>query len=225
MTERTELLIGKDGVKTLAKCHVAVFGLGGVGGYVAEMLARAGVGELTLIDFDKVSESNLNRQIIALNSTIGQFKTDAMKKRILDINPNAKLHAICEKYVPENSDLFFENKFDYVVDAIDIVTSKVHLIKTCHEKNINIVSAMGAGNRFEIPEFKVANIYDTYNDGLAKVLRKELRKFGIENHDVVFTKNIAVPNGKTIGSISYYPAMCGCVMAGYVINRLIKDKK
>lgn len=222
MTERTEILIGESGVKKLQTCHVAVFGLGGVGGYVAEMLARAGVGELTIIDFDKVSESNLNRQIIALKSTIGHNKTDVMAERLKDINPDLKINVITEKYAPENREHFFKNGYDYVVDAIDMVASKVDLIAECYKRNIKIVSAMGAGNRFEIPQFEVADIYNTYNDGLAKIMRKKLRECGVERHDVVFTRNIAVPNGETIGSISYYPAMCGCVLAGYVINQLVK---
>ncbi len=222
MTERTEILIGKDNVAKLAGSHVAVFGLGGVGGYVTEMLARAGVGELTIVDFDTVAKSNLNRQIVALNSTIGKYKADVLEERLLDINPNIKLHKICEKYTADNSEEFFKLHYDYVVDAIDMVTSKIHLICTCHEKNINIVSAMGAGNRCEVPSFKVADISKTYNDGLAKIMRKKLREAGVAKHTVVFTENIAKPNGKTIGSISYYPAMCGCVLAGFVVNELIK---
>lgn len=222
MTERTEILIGKENVEKLAKKHIAVFGLGGVGGYVAEMLTRAGVGELTIIDFDVVSVSNLNRQIIALNSTVGCLKTDAMASRLKDINPNIKLHIICEKYTPENHDEFFKNHYDYVVDAIDMVTSKIDLITYCHNHNIKIVSAMGAGNRYEIPYFTVDDVYNTFNDGLAKVLRKKLRENGIESHDVVFTKEPSKPNGRTVGSISYYPAMCGCALSGFVINELIK---
>lgn len=222
MTERTEILIGKEAVDKLKNSHVAVFGLGGVGGYVVEMLARAGVGTLTLVDFDTVSKSNLNRQIIALNSTIGEYKTNAFEHRLKDINPDIKLNIICKKYLPENSDEFFQNDYDYMVDAIDIVTSKIHLITTCHQKGIKIISAMGAGNRSVVPRFEVADIFSTYNDGLAKILRKKLRETGVNMHTVVFTPNIAEPNGKTIGSISYYPAMCGCTLAGFVVNELIK---
>ena len=222
MTERTEILIGKEAVNKLKNSHVAVFGLGGVGGYVVEMLARAGVGELTLVDFDTVAVSNLNRQIIALNSTIGKYKTEAFETRLKDINPDIKLNIICNKYLPENSEDFFKSRYDYVVDAIDIVTSKIHLIATCHQKGINIVSAMGAGNRSVVPKFEVADIYHTYNDGLAKILRKKLRELGVTKHTVVFTPNIAESNGKIIGSISYYTAMCGCTLAGFVINELIK---
>jgi len=222
MTERTELLIGKEKLSKLNNSHVAVFGVGGVGGYVAEMLVRAGVGEITIIDFDKVDITNLNRQIIALNSTVGKQKVEVMKDRLLDINPNLKITVFNEKYLPDNHDMFFTKKYDYVVDAIDMVSSKVDLIKYCHEHNIEIISAMGAGNRYTVPDFKVVDIFSTFNDGLAKVIRKKLREEGILKHKVAFTENIANPNGEVIGSISYYPAMCGCVIAGYVVNELIK---
>lgn len=222
MTERTELLIGKEKLLKLENSHVAVFGIGGVGGHTVEMLVRAGVGEITIVDFDKVDITNINRQIIALNSTIGQQKVDVMKNRLLDINPNLKINAINEKYMPENNAQFFKEKYDYVVDAIDMVTSKVDLIKYCYEHDIKIISAMGAGNRYSVPEFKIVDIFSTFNDGLAKVIRKKLREVGISKHKVAFTENIANPNGETIGSISYYPAMCGCTIAGYVINELIK---
>ncbi len=220
--ERTELLIGTDGLMKLNNSHVAVFGVGGVGGYVCEMLVRAGVGEITIIDFDVVSKSNINRQIIALNSTVGKLKVDVLKERLLDINPNLKIKAVPLKFSEENKEEIFSDKFDYVVDAIDIVTNKITLIETCHNKNIKIVSAMGAGNRCDIPSFEVADIYKTYNDGLAKIMRKKLRELNIEKHNVVFTKNPATPNGDVVGSISYYPSMCGCVLAGFVINELIK---
>ena len=145
-----------------------------------------------------------------------------MKNRLLDINPNLKITTFNEKYVYENREKFFTKKYDYVVDAIDMVTSKVDLIKYCHENDINIISAMGAGNRYSVPEFKVVDIFSTFNDGLSKIVRKKLREIGITKHTVVFTENIASPSGEIIGSISYYPAMCGCVIAGYVINELIK---
>lgn len=222
MKQRTELLIGKEKLSKLENSHVAVFGIGGVGGYVAEMLVRAGLGEITIVDFDKVDITNINRQIIALNSTVGKDKVEVMKSRLLDINPNLKITVFNEKYLPTNHDMFFKRKYDYMVDAIDMVTSKVDLIKYCHNNNIEIISAMGAGNRYSVPEFKVVDIFSTYNDGLAKVIRKKLREEGIKKHKVAFTDNIANPNGEVIGSISYYPAMCGCVVAGYVINELIK---
>ncbi len=221
-TERTELLIGKEGLQKLNNSHVAIFGVGGVGGYTCEMIARAGVGEITIIDFDVVSKSNINRQIIALNSTVGKLKVDVLKERLLDINPDLKVNALPIRFSEDTINDVFSLKFDYVVDAIDIVTNKITLIKTCHEKGINIISAMGAGNRCDIPEFQVADIYKTYNDGLAKVMRKKLRELGINKHKVVFTKSLPVPGAEVVGSISYYPSMCGCVLASYVINELIK---
>ena len=223
MNSRTEILIGKDNLDKLSASHVAVFGVGGVGGYVAEMLVRAGIGNITIIDFDKVDITNINRQIIALNSTIGKYKVEVLKDRLLDINPSLNIISINDKYTSDNRDKFFNAKYDYVVDAIDMVVSKVDLIKYCHENNVNIVSAMGAGNRYNVPEFKVTDIFKTYNDGLAKIMRKKLKENHISHHTVVFTDNIATPSGETIGSISYYPAMCGCVLSGFVINELIKN--
>lgn len=223
--ERTSQLIGDNKLEKLNNSHVAVFGVGGVGGYTLEMLARAGVGELTIVDFDVVSESNINRQIIALHSTVGKLKVDVFKARLLDINPNLKLNVFPVKFCADTLEEIFKTNFDYVVDAIDDVNNKILLIETCHNKNIKIVSAMGAGNRCDIPNFEVSDIYKTYNDGLAKVMRKKLKQCGIEKHNVVFTKSISTPNGKTVGSISYYPSMCGCVMSAYVINELTKDIK
>ena len=222
MKSRTELLIGSEALEKLNNSHVAVFGIGGVGGHVAEMLVRAGLGTITIVDFDKVDISNINRQIIALNSTVGKYKVDVMKERLLDINPQVIVNTIQDKYLPDNSAKFFNTQYDFVVDAIDMVTSKVDLIKYCHDNDINIVSAMGAGNRYSVPDFKVADISKTYNDGLCKIVRKKLREQGINKHTVVFTDYIANKSGYTIGSISYYPAMCGCVISGYVINELIK---
>ena len=222
MFARTEKLIGKDNLYKLKNSHVAIFGIGGVGGYVAEMLVRAGVGKLTIIDFDKVDKTNINRQIIALQSTVGKFKVDVMKERLLDINPSCVITTFKEKYLPDNRELFFKNNYDYVVDAIDMVTSKVDLIKYCHDLNLNIISAMGAGNRYTVPEFKVVDIFKTYNDGLAKIVRKKLKELGVCKHTVAFTENIANPSQDVIGSISYYPSMCGCVIAGHVVNELIK---
>ena len=222
MYSRTELLIGNNNLNKLKDSHVAVFGVGGVGGHVVEMLARAGVGNITIVDYDRVDKSNINRQIIALNSTIGKYKVDVMKDRLLDINPNLKITAIQDKYTPDNREVFFGQKYDYVIDAIDMVTSKVDLIKYCHDNNIAVISAMGAGNRYSVPEFKVADISKTYNDGLCKIVRKKLRELGVNKHNVVFTEYLASKNGDQVGSISYYPAMCGCVLAGFVINELIK---
>lgn len=219
MFRRTKILLGNK-LGKLQASNVIVFGVGGVGGYVCEMLVRAGVGSITIVDFDKVDISNKNRQIIALDSTIGKQKVDVLYDRLLDINPDCKITKFNEKLTPNNIEMFSLEKYDYVIDAIDMVTSKIALIVYAKEHNIPIVSAMGAGNRVGIPSFRVADIFETYNDGLAKVLRKKLREHNVSRHNVVFTENIATPNGDTIGSISYYPAMCGCVLSAYVIEEL-----
>ena len=221
MFSRTKQLIGSDFQK-LADCNIIIFGIGGVGGYTAEMLIRSGVGRLTIVDYDVVDVTNKNRQIIALNSTIGKYKVDVMADRLKDINPDALIVKKNCKLTPDNILEFELEQYDYIIDAIDMVSSKVALIEYAYNNHLNIVSAMGAGNRVCIPEFEVADIYSTCNDGLAKVLRRELRKRNIMSHKVVYTKNIATPTGDTIGSIAYYPAMCGCVLSAFVINELIK---
>ena len=218
---KTELLIGNNGVSKLKNANIIIFGIGGVGGYTCEMLVRAGIGNLTIVDFDKVDITNINRQIIALNSNVGEFKVNAMQKRILDINSAINLKIVNTRVCAENVKELLNSNYDYVIDAIDSVTDKINLIVTAKELGLNIISAMGAGNRIQIPQFEVCDLYKTYNDGLAKVLRKKLKEKGINKHLVVFSKNQATPCGDQIGSISYYPAMCGCVLAGYVINELL----
>ena len=218
---KTELLIGNNGVSKLKNANIIIFGIGGVGGYTCEMLVRAGIGNLTIVDFDKVDITNINRQIIALNSNVGEFKVNAMQKRILDINSAINLKIVNTRVCAENVKELLNSNYDYVIDAIDSVTDKINLILTAKELGLNIISAMGAGNRIQIPQFEVCDLYKTYNDGLAKVLRKKLKEKGINKHLVVFSKNQATPCGDQIGSISYYPAMCGCVLAGYVINELL----
>lgn len=222
MFRRTELLLGNK-INKLHSSNIIIFGVGGVGGYVAEMLVRSGVGKLTIVDFDVVDISNKNRQIIALDSTIGKLKVDVLKERLLDINKDCHVSAINSKLLVDNILDFELTKYDYIIDAIDMVSSKIALIAYAHENNLPIISAMGVGNRCDIPNIKISDIYDTYNDGLAKVLRKKLREKGIKKHDVVFSENIAVPNGETIGSVAYYPAMAGCMLSAYVINQLVKE--
>ena len=222
MLSRTELLIGSK-IDNLKKSKIIIFGLGGVGGYVAEMLVRSGIENITIVDFDKVDITNKNRQIIALNSTIGKFKTDALKDRLLDINENCKILAINEKLSRDNIHKFNLSEYDYIVDAIDMVSSKIALIEFAYKNNIPIISAMGAGNRFDIPHFEVKDIYQTSNDKLAKVLRHELRKMGVEHHTVVCSNSMPINCGEHIGSISYYPAVCGCVLSAYVINKIIGE--
>lgn len=228
-TDRTEILIGKDGVEKLKKAHVAVIGVGGVGGYVTSLLARAGVGNLTIVDFDKVDQTNINRQIIANTKTVGQTKVEVAKQMILAINPKCNVNALDIKANKESFEKIFTEKYDYVVDAIDIVSDKIDLICFCKEKGTNIVSAMGAGNRITIPKFDVVDIFKTSNDGLAKIVRKKLRERKIEHLDVVTSleKAVSIPQEqdskkRIVGSISYYPAMCGCVLSAFVIEKLLK---
>ncbi len=220
MFSRLELLIG-DKLKKLKESNVIIFGIGGVGGYVVEMLVRSGVGRLTIVDFDVIDKSNKNRQIIALDSTLNLNKVDVMKKRAEDINKDCLVSAINKKLTKENIEDFGLSNFDYIIDAIDTVSSKIALIEYSHKNNIPIISAMGAGNRTGIPEIVIDDIYNTYNDGLAKVLRHNLRKKGIKNHDVVYAKNKSKSSNNIIGSIAYFPAMVGCMLSAFVIEKII----
>ena len=223
--DRTKLLIGKDGTDRLENCSGCIVGLGGVGGYVCHMLARAGVGHLTLIDFDKVDETNINRQIVAYQKTVGKYKTDVLKDQVFDINPKCEVKTYTKRFNTDSSSEIFAQKYDFVVDAIDSVNDKIELICYCKEHDLPIVSAMGAGNRVGIPIFKILDIYKTYNDGLAKVMRKKLRERGIKKLDVACCEALAQKIDKrseSVGSISYYPAMCGCVLAAHVIENLLK---
>ena len=225
--ERTVALIGQENFDRLASKNIIVFGCGGVGGYVIEMLARTGIGSLCLVDFDAVAESNINRQIIALYDTVGQYKTECFAKRIEKINKSCKVQTFNEKLSAENIDKFDLKQFDYVVDCIDDVKAKVELIKYCEKNKIKLISSMGAGNRFDMPNFVVGDIFDTKNDGLAKAVRTRLKKEGIKKAKVAWTASL--PNkvdddSSVVGSIAYYPAMCGITIASYVINELIKQK-
>lgn len=231
---RTELLIGANGVEKLKNSRIAVFGLGGVGGYVAEALARAGVGALDLIDNDVVSLSNINRQILALHSTIGQPKTEAAKQRLLDINPN--LQIVCHNcfYLPETASDFNFRQYDYVADAIDTVAGKIALVESAKEAETPIICAMGAGNKLNAGIFKVADISKTSVCPLAKVMRRELRKRGINHFKVVYSEEEALTplaaaedsnKRQTPGSMSYVPAVAGLLMAGEIIRDLLKTDK
>lgn len=220
---RCEVLLGSKQLQKIKNSCILVFGVGGVGGYAVEMLARCGVGKIILVDFDKVDETNINRQIIALNSTIGKSKVSVMKDRILDINPDLVVETFEERVSSNNISKFFNQKIDFVVDAIDSIDDKVALIKYCKENNINIVSALGAGNRVGIPNFEVCDIYKTQNDGLARKLRKLLKDEGILDLAVVYTKDTPQKTeNNVVGSIAYYPAVSGCMMASYVINKIIE---
>lgn len=225
-TDRTKILIGQDGIDNLKNKKIAIIGIGGVGGYVCLMLARAGIENFTLIDFDNVDETNLNRQVVANTKSIGKNKAMVMKEMIEEINPCCNILVKDKRICRENIFDLLNEKYDYVVDAIDSVRDKVELICYCKDHNLKIISAMGAGNRIDIPTFKVMDIYKTNYDPLAKIIRKQLRERKINSLDVVISDSPAITTKNTqIGSISYYPAMCGCVISAYIINEIIKKEK
>ena len=234
-TERTELLIGKDGLRKLKKSHVLIAGLGGVGGYAAEQLARAGIGKLTLLDADVINPSNINRQIIALSNNIGQAKTDEFKKRLLLINPQLEIilynDFLKDEKIPE---IVLQNNYDYVVDAIDTLSPKIHFIRECYENKIPFVSSMGAGGKTDPLKVSIADISETYNCNLARHVRQNLSKKGIKSGvKTVFSiektdKNSVIleenQNKKSnVGTISYMPALFGIFCASIVIRDLISD--
>ena len=227
---RTNMLIGTDAAERLANAHVAVFGIGGVGGHAAEALVRAGIGELTFVDHDSVSVSNLNRQIIALHSTVGRPKAEVMRERALDINPSARIHARVMRYTAETRDEIFSANFSFIIDAIDLVTHKLDLICTAHERGVPIISAMGTGNKLDASAFTVTDLAKTQNCPLARIMRKELKKRGITHHRVVFSEETPlVPNSipeeeivrrSTPGSVSWVPGCAGMIMAGAAIRHI-----
>ncbi|MBO4484965.1 MAG: tRNA threonylcarbamoyladenosine dehydratase [Lachnospiraceae bacterium] len=232
---RTELLLGKAAMERLAGCRVAVFGIGGVGGYVCEALARSGVGALDLIDNDTVCQSNINRQIIATQKTVGRYKTEVMKERILDINPDAVVNTCNCFFLPENASDFPFEKYDYVVDAIDTVTAKIELVLQCQKLGVPIMSSMGAGNKLDPTLFRVADIYKTSMDPLAKVIRWELKARGVKKLKVVYSEETPIvpaeseeaPSGSrrsTPGSIAFVPSVAGLIIAGEVIKDLIRNR-
>lgn len=222
MWSRITRLIGRDGLEKLIGKSVLIVGIGGVGGYVAEMLARCGIGRVGIMDFDVVDISNINRQIIALNSNIGECKTDVMKARILDINPDCEVVAINSRFNADSATVL-DGGWNYVVDAIDSFEDKVALICLAKERGLNIVSAMGAGNRIKPCTFEITDIYKTSYDALAKKLRKTLREKGITKLDVCYTKVPVVSVSQGVGSISYVVAECGIKTAGFVIDRLLSQ--
>lgn len=219
---RTAMMLGEEAVNRLKTSHVAVFGIGGVGGFAVEALCRAGIGKITLIDSDRVSVSNINRQIIALSSTVGKYKTEAMRARISDINLECEVITINEFYSEETPiDL---SSFDYIADCIDSVKSKLHLIEEANAANVPIISSMGAGNKLDPTRFKVADISKTHTDPLAKVMRTELRKRGVNHLKVVFSDEPPInPTGeRTPGSVSFVPSVVGLIIAGEVIKDICK---
>ncbi len=247
---RTELLFGKEAMERLSKAKVAVFGIGGVGGYVCEALVRSGVGSFDLVDDDKVCLTNLNRQIIATRKTVGQYKVDVMKERILEINPDAKVEIHKCFFLPENADEFPFEEYDYIVDAVDTVTAKIALVMKAQEKGVPIISSMGAGNKLDASQFQVADIYKTKVCPLAKVMRRELKKRGVKKLKVVYSEEkptrpiddmaiscrtncICPPGAKhkcterrdIPGSVAFVPSVAGLIIAGEVMKDLAAGSK
>lgn len=239
---RTSLLLGEEAMEKLYNSRVAVFGVGGVGGYVCEALVRSGVGNFDLIDNDEVALSNINRQIIATHKTVGKYKVDVMKERMLDINPDVNVNVYKCFFLPENSDEFPFEEYDYVVDAVDTVTAKIELVMKCQAKNVPIISSMGAGNKLDAAAFKVADIYKTNMCPLAKVMRNELKKRNIKKLKVVYSeekpmtphednsisckkdgeKSADVKRRAIPGSVAFVPSVVGLIIAGEVIKDLCK---
>ena len=234
---RTQLLLGADNMDRLSNAKVAVFGIGGVGGYVVEALARSGVGSFVLVDDDKVCLTNINRQIIATRKTVGKYKVDVMKERILEINPDADIEVRKCFYLPENAHEFPFEEYSYVVDAVDTVTAKIEIVMRAKAAEIPVISCMGAGNKLNAAAFEVADIYATSVCPLARVMRTELRKRGVKQLKVVYSKEKALtpqpaadigsdvpragaPRRQTPGSTAYVPAVAGLLLAGEVINDL-----
>ena len=247
---RTQLLLGEDAMKKLGNSRVAVFGIGGVGGYVCEALVRSGVGHFDLIDDDKVCLTNLNRQIIATRKTVGKYKAEVMKERMLDINPDVEVTVHKCFFLPENADEFPFEEYDYVVDAVDTVTAKIELVMKCQEKGVPIISSMGAGNKLDASAFRVADIYKTKMCPLAKVMRHELKKRGVKKLKVVYSEekpirpqedmsiscrsNCICPPGAEHkcterrdipGSVAFVPSAAGLIIAGEVVQDLIHAKR
>ncbi|MBQ7718586.1 MAG: tRNA threonylcarbamoyladenosine dehydratase [Clostridia bacterium] len=227
---RTEILFGKENMEKIKNARVAVFGIGGVGGYTVEALARSGIGALDLIDNDKVCITNLNRQIIALHSTVGQYKVDAAKERILDINPDCKVTTYKTFYMPDTESEFDFTIYDYIIDAIDTVTGKIAIAVNAQEAGVPVISSMGAGNKTDPAAFEVADIYKTSVCPLAKTMRRELKKRGVKKLKVVYSKEEPIrcdcaepdsPRRSVPASCAFVPAVAGLIIGGEVIKDLI----
>lgn len=233
---RTAIVFGKDAIKKLQNCRVAVFGIGGVGGHAVEVLARSGVGALDLIDFETISESNINRQLLATHSTVGEYKVDVAKKRVLDINPDCKVTVYKTFFLPKTADVFDFSKYDYIIDTVDTVTAKIELIETAKKHNVPVISAMGAGNKTDPTAFKVADISKTKVCPLAKVMRLELKKRKIRKVKVVYSEELptiteAAPLPENYfkrsipGSTPFVPPVVGMIVASEVVKDLLGFKK
>ena len=241
---RFSMMVGEDGIEKLRNSRVIVFGVGGVGSYTVEALARSGVGQITMVDFDEISESNINRQLHSLRSTIGKSKIDVMKDRILDINPDCKVELVKRLVYDDVDEVLGNNKYDFVVDAIDVIGSKINLIEYCAKNNINIISSMGFGNKMHPEMVEIAKIKNTSVCPMARTIRSILKKKGITNVPVAFSKEIPVqpnkselfkeemptefrennkiPRKTTPGSNSFVPGTAGLVLASYVVRKLLE---
>ena len=220
---RTERLIGTENLEKLKNSNIIIFGLGGVGSYVAEALARCGIGKMTVVDKDTVDITNINRQLYALHSTVGKNKADVAKERILDINPECEVTAIVKMYLPENSEEFNLSQYDYIIDAIDNVTAKIDLAIKSQEMNIPIISSMGTGNKLDPTAFKITDIYKTDTCPLCRVMRRELKQRGVKKLKVLYSTEIPHNDGeRTPASISFVPSTAGLIIAGEVVKDIIK---
>ena len=222
---RTAQLLGNENVENLFDKHVIVFGVGGVGGYVVEALARSGIGKISIVDNDVVNESNINRQIIALHSTVGMQKVEVLKNRILDINPECKVFVYNQFFLPENSNDFDFSIYDYVVDAVDTVTAKLEIIKKSKESNVPVISSMGTGNKLNPMGFKVSDISKTKVCPLARVMRNELKKRGISKVKCVYSEENPVIQTQTPASVAFVPPVAGLLIASEVVKDLCIEKK
>ena len=224
---RSEILLGKENIEKLKNAHVVIFGVGGVGSYVSEALCRSGVGEITVVDSDVLSESNINRQLIALHSTIGRKKVDVIEERIKDINPQCVVHKKDMFYLPENSGEIDFSGVDFVVDAIDTVTAKIDIICRCKSENIPVISSMGTGNKLEPSMLKIEDLYKTSVCPLARVMRRELKVRGIKKLTVLYSEEKPieprVEDKRTPGSVAFVPSVAGLMIGGYVIKEIIKS--
>ena len=228
---RTEKLIGKEAVDRLTSCRVAIFGIGGVGGYTLEALVRCGVGKLDIIDNDTVNITNINRQIIATHDSLGKLKTQVARERVLSINPKAEVNALNMFYLPENADSIDFSDFDYVVDAVDTVTAKIEIILNAKRANVPVISCMGTGNKLDPTRFQITDIYKTSVCPLAKVMRRELKKRGVDSLKVLYSTEEPIKQNEensakpTPASIAFVPSVAGLIIAGEVIKDLTERKK
>lgn len=231
---RTRMILGDEAMDRLSRSHVAVFGLGGVGSYAAEALARSGVGELTLVDRDTISATNINRQLYALQSTVGRFKAEVAAERCLDINPAIRIHPLCASYDAAHRELFFSSPYDYIIDAIDLVSCKLDLIEQAQSRRIPIISALGTGNKLDPTRLTVSDISKTFGCPLARVMRRELRDRGIRHLTVVFSPEEAAPTRQleapdagrrsVPASVAWVPSSAGLLLGGYVVRALCSEE-